>query len=99
MELEIKRKMVYKWLNKQITAWKFGTSKLPYEHFGSAYGIVATSAKELHISGVQTIAEIIEVPVIREDWDGNAQCNTNHDIIYFWYRGFKVFQLVDKEEK
>lgn len=97
MELEIKKKMVYKWLNKQITAWKFGTSSLPYAHFGHTYGIVANSAKELHISGVQTIAEIIEVPVIREDWDGNAQCNTNHDIIYFWYKGFKVFQLVSKE--
>lgn len=96
MEREIVKKMAYKWLNSQITAWKLSNKKLPYETFGTVHGILYTDNRELHIAGVQKIADILDIPVIREEWDGNKVCNTNHDIIYFQYRGFKVFELVPK---
>ena len=35
----------------------------------------------------------------REDWDGNEQCGSNWDIIYFKYQGVEFFELVDKENK
>lgn len=91
------KELAYSWLNKQIKAFKLANSVLPHEQFGYTSGILYTDKHELHIGGVFKIAEIIGADVIREDWDGNEQCKTNHDIVYFWYRGFKIFQLVDKE--
>ena len=92
-----KKELVYSWLNKQVKAWKLANSELPYEEFGYISGIINTDRKELHIHGTEKLAHIIGAEIIREDWDGNEQCHTNNDFIYFWYRGFKVFQLVDKE--
>lgn len=99
MEREIAKKMAYKWLNAQIKSWKLSKRTLPYEIFGTIKGMFSASDRELHISGVQKLSDVLDIPIIREDWDGNAYCHTNHDIIYFWYHGFKFFELVPKPRR
>ena len=42
--------------------------------------------------------ELLDMPYIKEDWDGNAVCNSNDDIIYFVFKGITFFELIDKEE-
>lgn len=35
----------------------------------------------------------------KEDWNGNEQCGSNWDIIYFEYKGVLFFELVEKENE
>ena len=94
------KELVYAWLNKQIKAWKLSNSNLPESVFGYIRGF-CNYEKELQIYGIKNIIDILgsDIEWIREDWNANnIGEKTNYDIIYFWYRGFKIFQLVDKGE-
>lgn len=93
-----KQYMVRQWLTNQISAWKISSKELPYSEFGYCVGIVdAERGKEINIYGVQKLAGILDIEVQREDWSGNKTCNSNHDMIWFIFKGFKFWQLTEKE--
>lgn len=41
----------------------------------------------------------LNIEYFREDWEGNEECKSNHDIIWFMVDGVKFFELVDKENE
>ena len=55
--------------------------------------------KEHHLNDIPLFSELVDIPYTRVDWDGNEHCQTNHDELYFIYKGVRFFQLADKEEK
>lgn len=85
----------YKFLNYQIKA-----NKILQKRFNSLGDVYAISRdRKIHLGGdIRALCDAIDEKVIREDWNGNEQCNTNCDIIYFDYKGYRFFQLIDKEE-
>lgn len=90
-----KKDLVFAWLNKQIKANKTESIRLFDDQIRRS-----RSSKEIQIyRGVKLISEITDIPYVEEDWEGNKCCNTNHNIVYLMYKGYKVFELTDKEEK
>lgn len=59
---------------------------------------VLTQAEKLQLCGLAKLCELLDIEYIREDWEGNSVCDSNLDIIYFYYAGYKFFELVDKCE-
>ena len=91
-------KDAWEFVNCQVTASKLQnkrfTSLLPDDYDQRIYKIY--TPKEVHVSGLICLSKLIGIPYIRVDWEGNKQCETNHDEVYFIYKGVKFFQLVDK---
>lgn len=85
----------YKFLNYQIKA-----NKMLKKRFNSLGDIRTTGiSSEIQLGGdISILCKAIDEEVIREDWNGNKACEANYDIIYFYYRGYKFFELVDKDE-
>ena len=54
--------------------------------------------RELHIIGVEKVSEILGIECTRTDWKGNKNCDTNWDEVSALYRGYKLFELKNKEE-
>jgi len=84
----------YKFLNCQVKA-----QKLMRKHFNS---LPVRSAAEMdknptQLFGLKEMCDLIELPYKREDWQGNAHTNVNWDIVYIDYKGYRFFELVDKE--
>lgn len=83
----------YKWLNMQIKA-----EKMRRKQFSDFIRVTGTfTNNEIQITGIEELAKILDIDINRETWSGNESCNTNWDIIYFQYRNYKFFELVDKE--
>lgn len=55
--------------------------------------------KEVHTNALIRLSELTGIPYNRVDWEGNKSCETNHDEVYFIYKGVKFFALVDKLEE
>ena len=91
---EQKKQDALAFLNCQVKAQKMMRKK-----FASLGGVELTSlSDDIQIWNLMQLIEILEMPYIREDWDGNEVCDSDSDIIYFDYKGYRFFQLVDKEE-
>lgn len=56
-------------------------------------------SNKIHIAGLRTLCNIVNFQYSRDDWDGNTTCNSDWDIVYFDYKGFRFFELVGKEDK
>ena len=54
--------------------------------------------RELHVVGIEKVSEILGVECTRTDWSGNKNCGTNWDEVSALYRGYKLFELKNKEE-
>ena len=52
---------------------------------------------EVQMTNIIHWCELLDMPYIKEDWDGNTACSSNYDIIYFIFKGITFFELVDKE--
>ena len=59
----------------------------------------SSTAFHVHISNLAFLCELLGVEYTRENWDGNASCDTNYDIIFFDYHDVRFFELVDKENE
>ena len=97
--IELEKKQIYTWLNKQIKAYRLQHSLVndsPKYEFVCIAGTY--SEKEIHITGLLKITEALGIVPTIVEWDGNASCNTNHLEGSFFYRGFRFFQLLDPEE-
>lgn len=56
--------------------------------------------KEIHVVGVRSLAKLLNYPLIKRIWvEGNKQCNANYAELYIYYKGYKVFELVDKDKE
>ena len=90
---EQKKQDALAFLNCQVKAQKM--MRKTFESLGdvSPLGLY----KDIHVYNLIHLCDILEVPYIRENWDGNKQCNSNWDIVYFYYKGYKFYSLVDKE--
>lgn len=56
--------------------------------------------KEIHVVGVRRLAKVLNYPLIKRIWvEGNKQCNSNYAELYIYYKGYKVFELVDKDKE
>lgn len=89
----------YSWLNMQIKANKMRNKRLAISEDVNIYMVSGNSDKEIFIGNLIALTNILGISYYREDWDGNAHCETNHDIVYFYYRNYKFFELVSKEIK
>ena len=91
---EQKKQDALAFLNCQVKAQKMMRKK-----FASLGGVELISLRDdIQIWNLMQLIEILEMPYIREDWDGNDVCDSDRDIIYFDYKGYRFFQLVDKEK-
>ena len=83
----------YKWLNMQIKA-----EKMRRKSFEKSIRVSGTFQENvIQIVNLEELAKILDIEINREDWHGNESCNTNWDIIYFWYHNYKFYELADKE--
>ncbi len=85
----------FAWLNKQIKADRMMKKSFHEE----VSNITPSSFKQIHISGLIKVSEITGIPYKRIGWDGNEHCKTNHDEVFFYYKGYKFFQLIDKDKE
>lgn len=75
------------------------SQKLMRKEFNSLSGIKVIGLRDdIQLLSLASWCELLNIQYTRTDWDGNEYCETNWDIIYFWYKGFKFFELVAKEE-
>lgn len=88
----VTKRQAIKWMDRLVDMMENRTLAEGIDMAGAHF-------KEIHISGLIKLAEIIGFPWVRVIWDGNVQCGTNHDEVYFEYRGYKFFQLVDHGER
>ena len=90
---EQRRKDAYSLLNNLIKA-----EKLERKKFKSLGEIEIIGLKsEIQVWKLIQWCELLEMPYNREDWGGNKSCGSNWDIVYFTYKGFTFFELVEKE--
>lgn len=87
-------------------AWEFIKSivkaqKLMRKQFGTienAHIHLLGLSNRIQITNLEYLCKLLHFNYVREDWDGNEVCDSDNDIIYFMYKGYKFFELVDKEK-
>lgn len=88
------KKDAWKFVNRLAKAQKYFRKTYP-----SLDGVRTLSFDDkIQITRLAHLCELLDIEYIREDWDGNEMCESNWDIIYFWHKGFKFFELVEKEK-
>lgn len=87
-------KDAWEFVNCQVNAIKQRGKKFT-SLVGEDIGIYKND-KEVHMHGLIRLSELVSIPYNRTDWSGNETCETNHDEVYFLYKGVRFFQLVDK---
>lgn len=96
---ELERKQIYTWLNKQIKAYKLQHDKVSDDgKYANVFMSGSAIGKEIHINGVMTLVKSLEIDPIIVEWDGNTHCESDYLEASFFYRGYKFFQLLTKEE-
>ena len=96
---EHQKEIIYNWLNKQIKSVKLARTKLPRELNIYGSNLMCIYDKEIHIVGVIDIANALGIEYFRENWDGNEIAKRNCDEVWFYYKNFKFFELVEKGVK
>lgn len=94
------RKKAMDWLDNQIElrkelieSFSVGRGRVEAIDIGCVYN------KEIHIVGVRTLAKALNYPLIKRIWvDGNKQCDANYAELYIYYKGYKVFELTDRDK-
>ena len=90
------RDKVKNWLDTQIEFRKYLVGEINIGK-GRVQAIDIRDNKEIHVVGVKTIAKALNYPLIKRIWkEGNEQCNTDYLEVYIYYKGYKVFELVDR---
>ncbi len=85
-------------------AWEFVKSivkaeKLKRKQFGTLENVhinILGLRNEIQMTNLPYLCKLLNFAYIREDWDGNEDCDTNYDILYFMYKGFKFFELEER---
>lgn len=85
-------------------AWEFIKSvvkaeKIKRKQFGTLENVhirMLDLKDDVHITNLPYLCKLLNFSYIREDWDGNEHCNSNYDILYFMYKGFKFFELEER---
>ena len=85
-------------------AWEFikgvvKAEKLKRKQFGTLESVhirMLDLKSEVHITNLPYLCKLLNFAYIREDWEGNEHCNSNYDILYFIYKGFKFFELEER---
>lgn len=94
---EQRKKDAWSMLNILVKAEKLKRKR--YSSLGDIHVLdIKHSRGDVHMSHILDWCELLGMPYIREDWDGNEQCNSNWDIVYFEYHDVEFFGLVTKEE-
>ena len=93
---ELREDDIYSWMNQQIKAYKIQDKELQFGD-DDIYDVICIaghySEKEIHVYKIRKLAELIGVECEVEPF------NEDMDTHYFWYKGYKFFGLVNKEEK
>ena len=58
--------------------------------------VCISSDKEIQICGLANLAISAGIPYITEDWSGNKVMKSKMYEVWFPYKGWKFFELVDK---
>ena len=85
----------FKFLNTQVKAHNM--IKKTYESLPQVHTI--SVPKSIHVYGLLTLMDVIDLPFVREDWEGNIDCESNWDIVYLMYKGYRFYDLVEKEDE
>ena len=76
------------------------SQKLLNKVYTSLEGVKVLSVNNsIHMTNLAHWCELLDMPYIREDWDGNEHCHSNWDVVYFDFKGIRFFELVDKIDK
>lgn len=86
-------------------AWEFvkgvvKAQKLMRKQFGAlenAHIHILGLKDSIQITNLEYLCKLLHFAHVREDWAGNEGTNANYDIVYFIYKGYKFFELVEKE--
>lgn len=84
-------------LNCQIRAQKLMRKKFANLTKAGIRVLGLDHRNDIHMSGFINWCKLLGMPYTRADWDGNEQCESNWDIVYFDFKGYRFFELVDKE--
>lgn len=97
--MEQKRADAWKFVNCHVKANKLAEKKFSSLEDSGICTLRSDINRHVQMHGIIELCYLIDMPFLREDWDGNKYCDSNWDIIWFEYRGVRFFELVDKEEK
>lgn len=81
-------------LNGLVTAQKLIRKK--FESLASRKIYVVHPESAIMMNNLEEWCNLLDQEYGRVDWDGNAHCKTNWDKIFFKYKGFEFYELVDK---
>lgn len=81
-------------LNGLVTAQKLLRKR--FESLEAKRIYVVHPGNTIMISNLAEWCNLLDQEYGRVDWDGNEQCDTNWDKIFFNYKGFEFYELVDK---
>lgn len=90
----ITKEQIKEWLDNQIEANKIMNSTL-------LNGAIRRTYQEDRIQvfrGVKLICDILDLPWIERDWDGNGRVGSNYRERLFVYDDFVFFELAPAEE-
>lgn len=87
----------YKWLNVQVKA-----EKMRRKVFEAGDDVTkcagSPTEKEIQVVNILPLLDVLGISSYRSDWDGNKNCGTDYDIVWFYYLNYKFFELVEKEK-
>lgn len=93
-----RKKEAKNYLDKLVKAQNIMRTAFPINEFRTLKPIISNN----HIQFGNDLAEwckLLDIQYTREYWDGNETCNSNWDILYFDYHGYRFFQLTDAEKE
>ena len=92
-------KDAWEFVRTQAKAEKMRRKRFDSLRLNGCHRLDSNDAFQVHISKLAFLCSLIGVEYIRKDWDGNASCDANYDIIYFDYHDVRFFELVDKNKE
>ena len=93
-ETEKRRNDAWSFIRCQVKAQKL--MRKSFESLGDVHVLGLHNTIHLH-AGVVTLARLTGLDWVREDWEGNDACDSNWDIVYFDYDGYRFFELIFKD--
>ena len=91
---EFEKSDAVKFLDRLIKSYKLRNNK--FKSLGDLYIRVLGNRPVIQMCGLAKWCTLLNMPYNREDWNGNEQCNTDWDMIWFVYKGVQFFELVEK---
>lgn len=96
--------MIYTKAQKEKDFWAFISCQIRAKRFmctqfESLDGMrVMRLDTDINVHKMLPILNELDIPYVREDWEGNKSCDSDWDIIYFYHKGYKFWELTEKEE-